>query len=185
VDSLSSSRTNAPTGISADGTFRTIGLPPGRYVIRLGATTAPWRLRSVRLGGRDVTELPIEMEGDDVADVVVTLTDRPPASLTGTVRRPGGEADADAVVLLFPADRQLWTNLGPTSLRTKSARVGPGGAYSIPGLPDGDYFVLAGNEDLLAEWLQPKMLEALSGRATRVVIGEAERKTQDLTRRDR
>ncbi len=184
VDNPGGSRTNGPAGVAPDGTFHTVGLAPGRYLIRLSATFAPWRLRSVRVAGRDLTELPIEVEADDVTDVVVTLTDRSPASLTGKVRNARGDDDPDAVVLIFPADRQLWDNLG-TSLRTRSSRVSATGVYSIPNLPDGDYFVFAGGENLLADWLQPKVLGTLSGRATRVTVAEAERKSQDLTRRDR
>jgi hypothetical protein len=185
VENPAISRTNTPSAFLPDGTFRTVGLPAGRYVIRLSGTDSPWRLHSVRLGGRDLTEVPIEIEGDAIGDVVVTLTNRPPASLTGIVRTARSEPDPDAVVVIFPVDRQLWVNLGPTSMRAKSSRVSATGAYSIPGLPEGEYFVLAGNEEMLADWLQPTVLEALSARATRVTISESERKTQDLTRRDR
>ncbi len=185
VDSLGGARTNAPSGVGADGAFRTVGLPPGRYLLRLSGTVSPWRLKSVTADGRDVTEVPLEIDATGVDDVLITLTDRPLGSMGGTVRTSRGDPDPGAVVLVFPTDRRLWSNLGSTALRFKAGGVSPAGTYSISGLPEGDYFVLAGPEDLLAEWLQTSVLESLAARAARLQVGEGEKKVHDLTRNDR
>ena len=182
VDTLNGSRTNAPSGVAADGTFRTVGLSPGPYQLRLSGTVSPWRLKSVRADGRDVTDIPIDVQDADIPDIVITLTDRRPGTLSGTVRTGSGQPDGDATVVVFPADRQFWTNLGPTSQRFKSVPVSSGGAYTVANLPDGEYFVLADRDEALTHWLQVKVLEALALRATRVQVNEGERKTQDLTR---
>jgi hypothetical protein len=175
---------NAPTGIEADATFRTVGLPPGRYVLRLAGGAAPWRLGSVYLRGRDVTDLPIEVAADDVDGVVIGLSDRPLASLMGEVRTVTGALDPDAVVVLFPVDRRLWANpvIGP---RFQSTSVTSRGFYAIPAVRHSEYFVLAGNDDLVVDWLDPEVLARLAVRATRVTIGDGERKSLDLTRRNR
>jgi hypothetical protein len=185
VDNLNASRTNSPTAVSSAGTFRTVGLPPGRYLLRLAGTVSPWRLKSVVADGRDVTEVPIELETGGIDDVLVTLTDAPFAALTGVVRTARGEPDPSSVVFVFPADRRLWVNLGPTALRFRTAPGSSTGAYSLGALPDGDYLVAAGPEALADEWLHSSVLETLALRATRVQIAEGERRTLDLVRSDR
>jgi len=61
-----------PPPASRDGTFRTMAFPPGRYFIGL-TRGAQWLVKSVAHNGRDLTDLPLELEGADVDGVVVTL----------------------------------------------------------------------------------------------------------------
>jgi hypothetical protein len=176
-------RANAPASVGPDGSFKTVGLPPGRYALRLAGTIAPWRLKAVRAGGRDVTDLPLDVEVDDIDEVVIALTDQPLATISGAVRPSGG--DTNAVVYVFPANRQLWAYLGPTALRFKTARATENGRYAVTGLPDGDYYVFAGREERLADWLQPDVLEQFAAVAARVQLREGEQRTLDVTRSDR
>ncbi len=174
-----------PGGVATDGRFRTGGLVPGRYLLTVPLVPPGWRVRSIRAGGRDVTDLPIEIGAEDLAEIVVTLTDELLGSLGGVVRNARGAIDPDAVVLLFPVDRRFWANLTPGARRLKSARVSSAGAYAIPGLPEGEYFVVATDEEVLADWQQVAVLESLTGTATRVVIAGVGRVTQDLVRSNR
>ena len=54
------------------------------------------------------------------------------------------------------------------------------GAYGIPGLPEGEYFVLATAADVGAEWQDPVALAAWSRTASRVRIGPTGVETVDL-----
>ena len=179
-------RTNTPgpVGVSSDGTFSTAGLPPGRYILRLSNTSEPWRLKSVLVGGKDATDLPIDVDSD-VNEVVITVSDRAPSSLSGAVRNARGEPDTTAVVYVFPVDRQFWVNLSPAALRFKTTQAAANGRFSLSGFPEGEYFVLAAGEDRLIDWLQPKMLETMATQATRVQLGDSESRTVDLVRSDR
>ena len=178
-------QTNTPSGASADGSFRTVGLPPGRYALGVANAPAPWRLKSVRAGGRDVTDVPLDVESDDISDVLIALTDQPLASLSGAVRRLRGDTDATAVVFIFPLDRDLWSHVGPTARRFRTARATDAGRYSLPGLPEGDYYVVAAHEDRLTDWLHPQVLESFAATAGRVQLRDGEQRTLDLTRNDR
>ena len=185
LDGAAGFQTNVPSAANADGTFRTVGLPPGRYAVGLSSTTAPWRLRSVRTGGRDITDVPLDVDANEIADVVIAVTDQPPASLSGTVRRLRGDGDPTAVVFIFPLDRDLWSHVGPTARRFRTVRATDGGRYSLSGLPEGDYYIIAAHEDRLTDWLHPQVLETLASTAARVQLRDSEQRTLDLTRNDR
>ena len=49
------------------GQFATMGVPPGRYFVRVSGAPQGWTFRGATLGGRDVTDTPFDIESDDVA----------------------------------------------------------------------------------------------------------------------
>jgi hypothetical protein len=130
--------------------------------------------------GRDALDQPVELDTSDIDNVVVTFTDQKTATLSGTVRDANGAADPEAVILVFPADNRLWTDLSGTSRRVKPSRTTRSGSYIIPGLPAGEYFVITGTDDMLTDWQAPDALNALSRRATRVQITDGQSQTLDL-----
>jgi hypothetical protein len=77
----------------ASGQFRTLGLLPGRYVIRLGGNLGAWSLDSVSAGG-SLPDQPIAIANTDVSGVVITLTDRA-GSISGSVRDTQGRPRFD------------------------------------------------------------------------------------------
>ena len=148
------------------------------------ALVAPPFVSGAHLGiltfGFPDADQPIEIDTTDIDNVVITFTDQKTATLSGTVRDAGGTADADAVILVFPTDSRLWADLGGTSRRVKPARTTRTGSYVIPGLPSGEYFVVAGTDEMLTDWQAPDALNALSRRATRVQIAEGQSQTLDV-----
>jgi hypothetical protein len=145
-----------------------------------GSVASPWRPRSAMVGGVDVLDQPIEMDASDIDSVVITFTDQPLPSLSGTVRDATGTVDPEAVIIVFPADNRLWSDLGQTARRVKTSRTTRAGAYLIPGLPAGDYFVAVGRDELLADWQAPNALDTLSRQATRVQLIDGQNQTVDL-----
>ena len=68
----------APATVSADGTFRIVGAPPGRYRLTANAPPSPpgWAPRSALVNGVDALDLPFEISPDRPIDnVVITFTD--------------------------------------------------------------------------------------------------------------
>jgi hypothetical protein len=110
---------------------------------------------------------------------VLVLTDRP-TLLSGTVRNQQGQGDTQADVVVFPADHQRWKQYGVGGRRARIARATKTGAYSIQGLPAGDYYVVAVDSASSREWQDPKFLEAASRVATRVTLLDGDKKTLDL-----
>jgi protocatechuate 3,4-dioxygenase beta subunit len=161
-----------------DGSFRTFGVPPGKYVLRVN-TPQGWHLKGAFAGGTDVSDVPFDLGARDLANVVITFTDRP-SSLTGSVR-DGTNADADAVVLAFPVDATAWAARGAFPRRMKTARTERDGTYTITGLPPGEYHVIAVHEESFADWQDPALLDALARVARQIRVLEGERRTLDLT----
>lgn len=175
ADATSAAQAGRP---DEDGQFRTFGVPPGRYVLRI---TAPrgWILKGALAGGVDIADTPFSVGTRDVTDVVITFTDRP-ATVSGMVRK-GADRDGDAVVVLFPADSAAWTGRGPFPRRMRNARADKDGGYTITGVPAGEYLIAAIHEDSVADWQNPSFLDQLARVARTVRVLDGDRQNQDLT----
>ncbi len=136
--------------VAADGQFKTTGITTGSYVLR--ATGLPgWTVKAAMSAGKDISDEPFS-PASDVTGVVVTLTDRA-SGVSGVVIRTDGRPDADAAVLAFPVDPAR------VSVRRRQfARVDPKGAYSINGLPAGEYIMIAIDDRLAADWEEITLL---------------------------
>jgi hypothetical protein len=164
--------------VDPNGTFQTMGVPPGKYIVRVQGAPQGWSFLGAMMGGRDASIEPIEVSSNDVGGIALTFTDRP-ASLGGTVTTSSGAADAGATVLVFPTDSDGWAGHGSSPRRIRTARVARDGTFDIPNLPPGQYFVAAVG-DALAPEATPKFLELLARTATRVDVREGEKKKQTL-----
>jgi hypothetical protein len=168
-----------PALVQPDLTFALKGLI-GQFVLRTGRPGA--FLKSVLLGGEDITDVPHEFKAGD--KVTVVLTSRA-STLEGTVLGPSGAPTPDAGVILFPEDKSLWRS---NSIRVQHAVSDANGHFRIRGLPAGRYYVLAGEREqvFLAGPLQDtSYFEGLVKDATIVVVGEDEQRTIDLRLVDR
>jgi hypothetical protein len=161
------------------GEFKTYGVPPGRYVLRVSPVPSGWFLKSALFQNRDIADLPLELAAKDATGVVITFTDRP-SGVGGTVRGADGP-DPTAVVLAYPVDPVAWSSSGALSRRMRTARATKDGAFTIQGLPAGEYFVVAVQEDRIGEWQDPALLRALSRVAQRVALGDGENRMLTLS----
>jgi hypothetical protein len=162
-----------------NGQFRTLGLLPGRYVIRLGGNLGAWSIDSVSAGGSGLPDQPIAIANTDVSGVVITLTDRA-GSISGSVRDTKGGLDSTATVLIFPSNRALWVDTSANPRRLRSTRASTRGAYQIDNLPAGDYVVVAIDDRFSADWQRPDRLDSLSRSGTHVTLS-ADKRTLELT----
>jgi hypothetical protein len=64
----------------------------------------------------------------------------------------------------------------------RSTRVPKSGAYSITGLPAGEYYVAAIAEDNVSQWQDPQFLADLARSATTVRLSDGDTRTQNLVR---
>lgn len=161
--------------ISDDWTFEMVGLVGPLFIRPIGRPE--WLLKSIRANGVDITDTAVSFgrRDDSLSDVDVVLTTRG-AAITGAAANGRGEAVNDYAVVVFAADRSRWY---PHSRFMKTAESRADGTFSVRGLPAADYFVAAvgrlpGAEGA-SEWQNPTWLEAVSGTATRVTLGEGQR----------
>lgn len=166
-------------GVVFDGdTFSVSGLFGDR---ELRVRTAPpgWAVKAITLGRQDIEDVPIAFEnGRVVTGVEIVLTDHP-AQLSGGVIDADGKPVGDYSVVLFPEDR---VRVRHPSRAARWVRADQTGRFSIDGLRGGSYLVIAVDRVDAAAWADHEYLDRLRPRATRVTLGDGEKKVTTLTR---
>jgi protocatechuate 3,4-dioxygenase beta subunit len=140
--------------VAPSGEFVTQALPPGPLLPNFAAplaSLAGWSLESATLNGRDLAVSPLMLEGKDVTDIVVTLTDRP-AEISGLITTADGRPAPSALVITFPADYEAWIRGGLSPSAARVAVPLQTGAYTLTAVPPGDRIVAATTEETLATW---------------------------------
>ena len=170
-----------PSVVNDDFTFELKARPGKMKVVLAGmpGAGAPngWTIRAVRYRGADVTDSGIEFRANEnITDIEVELTNRV-TTLSGVVTNSRGETVKDYSVIAFPDDRDKWT---PGSRYMRSSRPDQEGRFKMPGLPPGQYLVIALDYVEQDSWTEPENLERVRARATSVTIGEGETKSVDL-----
>jgi hypothetical protein len=163
---------SSPSGISsrrvaADGSFVSAEYRPGRYTIGVGLAPAGWVTSSVKLRGRDMLAAPLELESTDLADVVLTLTNRL-ATAIGVVRTREGRPDPDATVVIVRArSTYLQGRVWPALVQV---RVAADGSFTVPGLLPGEYDVVAVDDAALDQRMNAQLHAALIGASRRITV---------------
>lgn len=142
-----------------------------------------WYLKSVVFKGQDLTDTPFDFgAGGTFRDIEVVISALG-ATATGRVTDDRGAPLGDCTVLVFSTSRDRWFD---GSRWVKAERPIESGAFTVTGLPPGDYWVAA--IDRLDRAVErgslapdPALLDSLSSRAVRITLGEGE--SQDLTLR--
>ncbi len=169
---------NVQTRLTADATFKTSNYAPGMYTAAVTGLPAPWLLRSVTIGGREVIASGIEIGENDLSDVQLTFTDRP-STVTGFVRQDSNGPLPNTTVLLISAEYRTALNAGATP-RQQTAVVQPNGAFTFGRLLPGDYDVVAVPDETVPIDRDVTFFEAVTRAGTRVTVAEGETKSQDL-----
>ena len=115
--------------VRADRTFTTEADSPGRYEL-YAASAGAWRVVSVSRGGRVLPDFTIDLGADDIADVLVSLSDKP-ARISGAVAEVKA-LDLETDVIVFPADTSLWREGVFQSRRVQLVRATSAGGSCSP-----------------------------------------------------
>lgn len=168
-----------PGRVDPDLRIRTVGYPAGRYFLTAFVPAPGWSLASATLGSRDVSRSGIEIGDTDITNLVLTFTDKR-TEIAGTVRSRASTGDPDAVVVAIPSNVREWIADGMNTSVMRTARTSPNGAYSVSGLPPGEYRVLAMSDDFAVDARDPAFLERLVQLGTSIALREGEKRTLDL-----
>jgi len=145
-----------------------------------GATGAlPWTLKSVLVNGRDQSLEGIDLTDGDVGDIVLVVTDKTGA-IAGAVRDADHRAPARASVVMIPGDYRAWIAAGQRTERMRQTNMQPNGNYNMALVLAGEYLIAAVDPVDLAGRQDAAFFDAFARVATRVTLGESERKTLDL-----
>jgi hypothetical protein len=164
--------------IDPNGTFQTMGVPPGKYIVRVQGAPEGWAFLGAMIGGRDVSIEPMELSSSDIGGIALTFTDHP-ASFGGMVTTASGAPDPGATVVLFPTENDGWAGHGASPRRIRTARVAKDGSFDIANVPPGQYLAAAVSDAIAAD-TNPRFLDTLSRTATRVDIADGDKKKQTL-----
>jgi hypothetical protein len=165
--------------VDAEGRFSFAGYPPGRYVLFSATPPGPeWSIASFRIGGIDAAGQAFTLGETDINDAVLTFTDKS-ISLSGTVRPPDGKGDADATVVLVPADTEAWIRSGMSPRRMASFATTDSGSYQIRVALPGDYLVFAIPAEIAPD-IDRAFLKRFLPSAVRVTLAAGDSKAQPL-----
>jgi hypothetical protein len=163
--------------IAPDGSFQIEGLAPGPVLIGAEALPAGWAVKSVTMGGREITDLPVDYDGSsDVNDVVIVLT-QTSTELRGTLSDSSLRPAAGSTVVAFPEDERY---LNGFSRRIQASQTSSEGVFLMKGLPPGDYLVSVADDLETGAWLDVAVLRTLRPAGTRVHLGDGEHKSVAL-----
>jgi hypothetical protein len=172
-DDMAGLQTPQPALVKPDLTFAMKGLL-GELLLRASAPSQ--YLKSVTVGGEDITDKPREFKSND--RVTITLTSRA-STLEGNVSDGAGAPSTEAGVILFSEDKAAWRF---NSSRVKRSPVDPSGHFLLQGLLPGRYLIVAVPRERLGMPIgnDTASFEELSKVATALVIGEDEERKVDL-----
>jgi len=169
--------------VAQDGSFMVPGIVPGKYTVNVPALPGYPTLKSITLGGQDITDMSLDIGEKDLTELVVTFVDTPMASLTITTQMPPpAQAVDDIIAIVFPADRKYWTELAGARRRFRSGPMPPKGVLNLAELPAGDYFVAVANATDVLDWQDPAKMDVLSRRAQRVTLSGGGKQTIEVRR---
>ena len=151
-------------GVSGQTRFSVVPLPPG------------WAVKRVDYEGSDILAQGVDPHGQNIDNLLVTLTDKFP-TLNGTLRDEKGNAAPTALALVFPEDSTLWDSAFNA---VRLARVDQSGVFTQRALRPGAYLVIALPSVDANEWRDPDFLESLRTQATHFSVAEGETRHIDL-----
>ena len=142
-----------------------------------------WYLKSVVFKGQDITDTAFDFgAAGTVRDIEVVISALG-ATAAGLVTSERGAPVRDAAVLVFSTSRERWFE-GSRWVKTEWSNES--GAFTVTGLPPGDYWIAAIDRpdrtvERRAFTPDRDLLDSLSPRAIRITLGEGE--SQDLALR--
>jgi protocatechuate 3,4-dioxygenase beta subunit len=155
-----------------DGTFELQGIASGKYAVGVYDLPVGVYVKSIRLGGQDVTRTKLDLTSG-VSGTLDILLSRGAAEVLGTVKNKEGEAVSGVLITLWPK------GLRPETVWSGAAQsaTDQNGDFRIAGLAPGDYY-LAAWEDIEADLTYDlDFLQRFTSQATAVTLEEGAHQT--------
>jgi hypothetical protein len=152
-----------------------------RRLIRASVNTGPnsgWYVKSVLLDGEDITDRGAEFTPGRSYDGLQVIFTRKATDLSGLVTDDRNAPVLDASVVIFPANKDLWTF---SSRYVRTLRPDTNGKFNIKALPPlDDYLVIAVQNLENGQGSDPDFLARAREEATSFSLTEGENKTVDI-----
>ena len=176
VAGLTISLSNDPANGTPDdtGRFELAGVS-GRVFFTFGIPN--WVIKSVTLGGDDITDQPVDFSGrESASDLVITMTDKL-TDISGVVMDARGQPSTDYVVVIQPAEQKEVTI---ASRWIRIARPNNDGRFQIRGARPGRYLAAAVESLEQGRQFAPEFQQRLRQGAREFSVREGEAVTMDL-----
>jgi hypothetical protein len=162
-----------------DGAFQFTDVT-GPVRIALANARPGWWLKSVMVNGVNAADDPVTFNRDSgpMTGVLAVVSTRG-AAVAGRLTNADRQTTPDYAAILFSTDRTRWYDQSPYVATSRSDQTG---AFSISGLPPGDYWAVAvdaalGGSD---ERRNPDVLTGLTSSARRISLDEGQRMDVEL-----
>jgi len=167
---------SAPSAsFNADGTFLLKGVAPSKFYATVGGLPAGSYVKSIRLGGQDVTREALDLTSGAGGSLEIVLSPKA-ADLSGVVHNEKGDPMQGVPVTLWP---KIPDHSNAQS-GIKTANTDQNGSFKISGLAPGEYFVAAWDDIPEAGLAQnPDFLAQFSGADFAVKLDESGHQTVD------
>ena len=166
--------------VNDDFTFELTGLFD-RRVFRgsiAGGMTSGWFLKSVIFDGQEVIDTGIDFTPGRTYEGIQVVFSRQTTDLSGMVTDDRGKPVLDATVVIFPANRDLWT---AQSRYLRTVRPDTTGRYSIKNLPAADDYLVIAVQNLEAgQGGDPEFLARARDEAKAFSLSDGETKAVDV-----
>jgi len=170
--------------VGPNGEFRTAGFPPGSFDLALienvRRPSTGYFVESVIVAGVRRRGARIDLADDDLRSVEIVLNNKT-ANLTGLVRDQQGRPVSSATVYLFPEDRLLWAEFGPSVQRIRATQPDSTGSYTITTIPPGEYLIVAVQGGAREDWRAMTRLTQWASQAVKTTVSGGRRQSVNLT----
>lgn len=164
--------------INDDFTFEMSGLSDRRLLRANIPPTLGWYPKAVIFDGQDVTDSGIEFTPGRSYEDIQVIFSRKTTDLSGLVTDERGKPVLDTTVVIFPANKELWTF---TSRYMRSLRPDTNGRYSTKSLPPlDDYLIIAVQNLEQGQGADPDFLTRAREEAKSLTLNEGETKAFDI-----
>ncbi len=169
---------DAVTGeVQPNGTYAIRGLIDGSHILTVEGLPYPWVLKSVTLRGQDITDVGVDASARGRLDNVAIVVTDAASELSGVVRDATRRAVPQAIVLVIPLAQQFWHR---TSRRFGLLRTDGDGRFTIRGLPEGEYRVVASQDLDESDAFRRAVLERLTEAALPLTLDGKSPRELDL-----
>jgi len=169
---------NGQNKINDDFTFEVTGLSDRRLIRANVGQNLGWYLKAVLLDADDVTDSGIEFTPGRSYEGLQIIFSQKTTDLSGIVNDDRGKPVLDATVVIFPANKDLWTY---SSRYLRTARPDTNGKYNFKSLPPMDEYMIIAVQNLeQGQGADPDFLTRALEEAKRLSLNEAETKSFDI-----
>jgi protocatechuate 3,4-dioxygenase beta subunit len=160
------------TGLNADGTFQLVGVPPGKYQVRVQGGPASAYLKSVRHHGESSPDNVLDVPAGGDQSLLEILLNSAGCQVDESVTDRDGLPLPHAIVVLVPdKQRRQFYSL------YKDVKTDQAGDFTLTGIAPGDYELFAWNDVEYGEWEDPDFLGPLESNAVRLNDEDCQRKS--------